>query len=265
MRVRLKSFSALGMVVGILFLSASCQNKVNTANTDGTFNPSGTNNPTPIPTGTIIGGDPYNHSACPTGSPPGYSDAGQTIEYYKLNSPTLSAHGSAGQNRHAASHPDGVVWSSLLDMSGSISQNALITNSRFNIRVRALTGIGGNELDSKGIPCIYIANDYTKLQLGITLKKQGTTSGDYFLFDNVGVNQFSAVHPYTVPFNTNDPLVIEVKDVKWDYTCIDYTNQGFPNVPGACPYAKVWDSSCVAFEIQFSTDDTKDIPCPKQY
>jgi len=130
--------------------------------------------------------------------------------------------------------------------------------------VKALPGLQ-YENDSKGIYCQYIANDYTKLQIGVVVRKQGATSGDYYLFDNVEVGKYSGVHPFVVPPNTNDPLIVEVKDIKWDYTCIDYTNQGFPNVPGACPWAPVWDTSCVAFEIQFATDDTKDIPCPRQY
>ena len=266
MKIRLKSLSAATMMGIVLLTGASCQKKVNTVNSGQTFNNTGNNNnatptPTPTPGG---GGDPYNHTACATGSPPGYADAGQTIEYYKLNSPNLSTHGSASPNRHASSHPNGVVWSSLADMTTSISQNVLRFNSRFHIRVRAILG-PAYENDSKGIYCQYIANDYTKLQLGITLKKQGASSGDYYLFDNVGVNQFSGVHPFVVPQNTSDPLIIEVSNVKWDYTCIDYTNQGFPDVPGACPFASVWDTSCVGFEIQFATDDTKDIPCPRQY
>lgn len=277
-----KSFKKVSMTMVILMglMTTACVEKrtnsssgntnlnTNNTNTTGTDGSNGTNTGTDGTNGTNGtnggGGYGYNHPDCRTGSPPGISDGGQNIEYYKLNNPKLSAHGTANPNRYASYYPNGIVWSSLNDLDSSISQNIFRTNARFHIRVKALPG-PQYENDSKGIYCHYVAENYTKLQIGVVVRKQGATSGDYYLFNDVKVNEYSDVHPFVVPANTTEPLVIEVRDIAWDRTCSYYTDQGFPNVQGACPYAPVWDTACVAWEIQVATDDTKDFPCPKAY
>ncbi|MCO4794101.1 MAG: hypothetical protein KC493_10330 [Bacteriovoracaceae bacterium] len=243
-------------------------NQSTTTNTTGSDGSNGSNGTTGTDgssgTNGSGGGYDYNHPDCRTGSPPGISDGGQNIEYYKINNPKLSAHGTANPNRYASYYPNGIVWSSLNDLDNSISQNIFRTNSRFHIRIKALPG-PQYENDSKGIYCSYVAEDYKKLQVGVVVRKQSATSGDYYLFNDINTGEFSDVHSFVVPPNTTEPLVIEIRDIGWDRTCSYYTDQGFPNVQGACPYAPVWDTACVAWEIQVATDDTKDFPCPKAY
>lgn len=271
MRRSLRKFSLCLITLSALLTTACVDKRVNSTKSTGntvanpntnTTGDDGSNGDTGG-TGTG-GGHDYNHPDCRTGSPPGISDGGQNIEYYKLNNPKLSAHGTANPNRHASFYPNGVVWSTDNDLSSSISQNIFRTDSRFHIRIKAIEG-PQFENDSKGIYCQYVRENYTKLQVGIVVRKQGATSGDYYLFNDVKVGEFSDVHPFAVPPNTTEPLIIEVRDIGWDRTCSYYTEQGFPNVQGACPYAPVWDTACVAWEIQVATDDTKDFPCPRAY
>jgi len=195
---------------------------------------------------------------CPmgTGGEPGVADAGQTFEYFKIKDPKIVAHGAGS---------GAVVWSSEVNLSTAYSQTIFSTNTRFNVRV--IPRRTNATVDSKGVACKFQnpPRPFSKMQVGVRVRKQGVTYGDYYLFNDVPVDCASGVHSFAVPQGTTTPLVIEILDVKWDWSCTDYANQGHPNVPGVCPWDKVWNSECYALELEFSTDTTKDLPGPKVY
>lgn len=202
--------------------------------------------PTIPPTGTDCANGPANAA--------GIADAGQTIEYYKINQPPVVAHGK----------DEGVVvWNSVSNMPAGVSQNILYTDARINVRVVPKKQSFGT--DSMGIACQYYPQPYTKLQVGVRVRKQEASVGDYYLFDNVPVDCPSATRQFQVPEGTSLPLVIEVMNIKWDWSCQSYANQGYPNVPGVCPWDRVWLTECVGVELQFSTDSTKDLPGPRAF
>lgn len=234
-------------------------------NGSGTGDGSGSGNGDGSGDGSGTGALDYNHPACRTGSPPGVADGGQTVDYHKVGTlPVIIARGSAPPNRWADFHPGGVVWNSKDDMPSNISQDIFTTNSRFNLRVKALTGIQGVN-DSRGIPCNFVPLPYKKLNIGVRVRRRDAVSGDYYHFRDVGVNQFSNVKEFVVPPNVTEPLVIEISDLEWDYSCTHYSLAGHSNVTGYCPYARIWDTQCVRLQFEFATDDTRDIPCPRAY
>ncbi len=208
-----------------------------------TVRPTPTTTYTPPPSGNCPYGD---------GSEPGDASGGQNIEYYKINNPPLVAHGASdGQ----------VVWSSATNLSDSF-QPAFQTDAKFNLRIVPRRQYFGQ--DSKGNKCAYTPRPYEKLQVGVVVRSASAPSGTgaYYLFDDVRVDCASKVHEFTVPENA-DRLVVEVKNVKWDWSCKSYELQGYPNVQGVCPWDNVWRTECYQVEIQFATDGTKDLPGPR--
>lgn len=256
------------MILGLLLVSlvfVSCEskttkNKRSTESTNPTTNPN-TNpytypytnpsdpNPNPNPNP-----DP-TPSSCANGSPDaaGIADFGQTIDYYKLNNPPIVAHGAVGGT---------IVWSSDTDLPSSYNQNIFYSDSRFNVRV--IPKFQNKGVDSRGVTCAYYPQPFEKMNIGINIRRQSSSPGvgEYYQFQDVGANCPSKVRQFSVPA-TSDPLVIEVMNVEWDWSCKSYANQGYPNVPGACPYSYVWLTECYKLEIQFSTDTTKDLPGPR--
>lgn len=243
----------------------SCENKttVNKRSTDTTNpvtnprNPSDTGGSGTGGTGTSTPpiDPPRDPATCPNGTPDaaGIADQGQSIEYYRINNPPVVAHGATGGQ---------IVWSSNLDLPPSYNQNIFYSDSRFNIRV--IPRYQNKGVDSRGVTCAYYPQPFEKMNIGIVLRTAQSSPGvgEYYQFRDVPVDCPSKVRQFSVPA-TSDPLIIEVMNVEWDWSCISYAQEGYPNVPGACPYSYVWLTECYQLEIQFSTDTTKDLPGTK--
>jgi hypothetical protein len=260
-------------------------NKIKKANTTST-NPFGTGTDTgttpagypTFPTAEVITThpDPYQSNQCGansgmegggvgygTGNEAGYADANppQTIEYVKVNDPLIIAHGTG----------TGVVqWSSQTDLSPSISQSIFYTDQRMNIRVVPRAIQQGASDTRTGASCAYIPRPYQKLKVTVRVRRADLSSGYVFTFgsvdldnngqgDGVPLNKASRVHEFQVPQGSSAPLVIEVMNIEWDYSCYEYETQNYCDVPGSCPWGSVWTSECVGVELQFSTDGTKDL------
>ncbi|MGB0455128.1 MAG: hypothetical protein ACPGJV_15570 [Bacteriovoracaceae bacterium] len=202
----------------------------------------------PYPPESISEGEGYGD-----GDESGISDAGQTINFYKLNNPYISVHGPNANNN---GNP---YWSSQTHLPSGVDPLIFKTDSRFNLRVIPRPGPARFQNDTNGVQCRFDPRQYTKLSVGIRVRKASATVGDYYYFQNVAVDSASKVHEFSVPASS-DPLVVEITRVEWDQFCIDYAMSGYPNQPGYCPMAAVGANDCVSFEIQFSTDYTKDIP-----
>jgi hypothetical protein len=97
------------------------------------------------------------------------------------------------------------------------------------------------------------------LQVKVGIKTQsGNTYVAQYVFDNISANSCSNVKEFTLP-QSNSPFIVEVLNVRWDYSCKWYTQQGFPDVP-QCPWDYVWPNDCYEIALQIATDYTKDIP-----
>lgn len=248
----MKSISTVfifGLIVMISVTGCNQSKSKKNTTTSTSFNPVTPPNPgfTPVPTPTppaTSTGQCYG-----TGNEAGVADAGQTINYYKLNNPPVVAHGAGAGV---------IVYNSETDLASGYSQGMFYTNSRFNVRVIPRRQYFGT--DSKGVSCMYSPRPYSKLRVGVKLRKRESQAGDYYQFDDVAVDCASKVHEFQVPQGSAFPLIVEVSNIMWDWSCQSYTNQGFPNVAGVCPWDSVWTTECVQVEVQFSTDDTKDIP-----
>jgi hypothetical protein len=257
----------------MLLVLASCLESKRTVNKTDTTNAGTTyykdtyqQNPDPYNPGTTTGGTGTNTGGEQTddgdgygdGNEDGVADGGQTQDYITLSGIVL--HGTAGLNRY--SRGTNYLWSSAVDLSPS-DQGIFYTNSRFNVRVRVQAAPGQNTQDSIGNNCQYIANPYKKLSVDVCVRKQGGSCIYTQTFDEVTVGQVSKVKEFTVS-TSSTPLIVEVLGVRWDYSCQNYLDQGYsinaPELNGVCPVGLVWDTSCVKFDIQFSTDYTKDFP-----
>lgn len=174
--------------------------------------------------------------------------------YYSL--PIIAVHGTANPNYNPP--PNGIFWSSERNV-GVNDQYIFQTDSRMNIRVKALSAPTANSVDSNGISCTQRPLNYTKLQLDVCVRAKNGSCVFEHSFTDVAVNSYSLVKEFSVPANTSDPLVIEVRDVKWNYDYIyyGYANSSYQDVTEM--YA-VWYKDCVRFQIEFATDETQDIP-----
>lgn len=190
------------------------------------------------------------------GEEDGVADAGQTQDYITISN--ISLHGSAGLNRYSPTP----MWSSKTNIDSS-DQGIFYTDSRFNIRVRPQAAPSQSSYDSNGVKCAYIGKAYKKLSIDVCVRKSTGSCIYTKTFEEVTVGQVSKIKEFTIS-STTEPLVVEILDVKWDYSCQNYLDQGYSEtdseVASYCPMALVWDTSCIKFDIQFSTDYTKDFP-----
>lgn len=259
----------------ILTLVTSCDQGTSNSNSTPTqsTNPLSPS-PTPIPgvTPTPPTPTPPTPGSC-TGclygcaGDPGVADAGQTIEYYRINGESIIAHGA----------PTGeIVWSSETDLPSGYNQNSFYTDARFRIRVipkRVNSDPQGPTplQDSKGATCEFNnpGMAFTKMRIGVVVRRREDAPGNgfYHQFDNVSVDCPSQPYSFPIPQNSAYPLVFEIKNVEWDYTCTSYLASGYYTreqleAYGVCPYAKVWDKECYELELEVATDDTKDFYLP---
>ena len=205
-----------------------------------------------------------NGSGDQTDDGDGYGDGNedghgsQAQDYIEIKNITL--HGTAGLNRH---YPNGgPLWSSFTQFD-LVSQEIFATNSRFNLRVRPQAAPTQNTTDSLGIRCKYPADPYKKLSINVCVRAANGSCIYTHNFSEVTVGQVSKVKEFSIP-TTSAALVVEILGVQWDFSCQDYLDQGYsindPEISRFCPVASVFDTSCIKFDFQFSTDNTKDFP-----
>lgn len=247
-----KTFTCM-MLLSMLMLTSCLQKTTSTRNSN-----TGSNNQN-----NTGGGNNYNGNNPGSGSgggygsgnEPGVPDAGQTIDYYTLSNITVK-----GRANPAPANP-APFWSSINNFPAA-DRHIFATDSRFNLRVlaRSAPSQGGFAVD--GTTCNYQALPYQKLQIDVCVRSTSGTCNvsNTHTFSDVPINQASRIKKFLVPQGTPDPLVVEIKDVQWDYTCTYYGNPTSGSGAAYCPFAPVWPNDCVRFDFQFSTDTTKDIP-----
>jgi hypothetical protein len=172
-----------------------------------------------------------------------------TTCYYK-NIPTVQVSGGV---------PGQTYWSSV-NLPTSISQNQFVTDGTFNVRIIARTALA-SVLSSSGKICSpFMVGNSKKLKVQLMLRKQGVGLGEVQTLTSSNDTP-SAVAHFTPPGGTTQPYILEVTSVLSDTRC---TWAGGSNNL-YCPYADIpintlGPTECEAFDIQFSTDNTYDLP-----
>jgi hypothetical protein len=105
----------------------------------------------------------------------------------------------------------------------------------------------------------------TKLRVKLQLHKQGVSLGEEAtLTSDIGVP--SSVWHFTPPGGTTSPYIIEVVNVESNARCTGAYGTALASCP-TNPYYNIpvqtntaYATECAAFDIQFATDDTYDLP-----
>ncbi len=263
-----KQNSLLTCLLALLLVSAvGCAEKKSTKSS--TDSSSTSTSPT-TSTGTVIdtgnGSDNGNTDGNNDPDQGGISDGNQTNDYFTLAN--IKVHGRAhwsetyqynaknesyGTPNYYSNPSRDVVWSSQSGV-GSSDQGIFMTNSRFNVRVvpRSI-GSGERKQDWTGSDAngCYFTAPYQKLKLTLCVRKSGGSCINQYSFE-ASVDSASNVKEFSFP-DTSEPLIVEVLDAESDFNC----NQGNSSY---CPYGGHNHTACMKFDIQFSTDSTKDLP-----
>ena len=243
-KIKLKFLMAL--LIGASLVS--CGKESTTVNNNTTSGDSDSSTGTSTGTGTS-----GSCAAGRTGEEEGISTDGQSINYYTIPYHDVIMHGATAGN---------VVFNTQLDLSG-YNENIFKTDGRFNLRV--IPRQIGKGTDSRGNTCTKqkAAQEFSMMNVGIRVRASNASTGYFNLFRDIPVDCASEVHEFEIPV-TSYPLVIEVLDVTNDQDCLEDQSRGITSGRN-CPYTEVGSMECFALEIQFSTDNTKDIPHQNLY
>lgn len=255
--LKMKDWIKVGIILCLFSLSSCLQKTVSNKNS----NDESSNGFSNQNSGSDNRGDDNNHDGSTDsgeghgdGTEEGIADAGQDLNYYTISNITVKT-----------PVEDDVYWSSLLNFS-SEDRHIFNTDARFNLRVLARKGPEKGKTASDGSSCEFHALDYDKLSIDVCVRAKGGSCTGTTSFENVPIDQASKVKEFSVPV-TSDPLVVEIKSVRWDYWCKQYKDMGYSEsdsqVSAFCPTSAINQVDCVRFDFQFSTDDTKDIPGPR--
>ncbi len=229
----------------------STSSKTTTTNTSST-SPIGTS-------GTGSGGTSTGTGTTVSGCD-GVARDGATRCYYK-NIPTIQVMGATT----AASSAGTPYWSSAtLTSSGTgVSPNQFVSDGTFNIRIiprlaNATTAASNPSVAGK--TCSSFMNNAKKLYVQIRLRQQGASSGEIATL-SAAIDEASNIWHFSPPVSAT-PLVVEVINVMADIRCNQSGGKYY------CPYADIplnsptmnYPTECVAFDLQYSTDETYDLP-----
>lgn len=229
----------------------STASKSSSALGTGTNGSNNSTTPTPTPSPSPTGGGVSCDGV--------YRD-GATRCYYK-NIPTIQVMGATT----AATSSGSPYWSSVnLTASGTgISPNQFATDGTFNLRIiprRAASTTAPSNPSVPGKTCSPFMNNATKLYVQIRLRQQSASTGELATLSST-IDTASNVWHFSPPV-TAQPLILEVTNVLADIRCKQSGGVSY------CPYADIplnspsatYPTECVAFDIQYSTDETYDVP-----
>jgi len=249
----MRNYKTITLLMSMLFIFGACaQKKAGSTNVtnnypggggSGSGGGGGTGTTNPIETGGA------------TGCSDGVARSGATRCYYK-NIPRIvvSGPGTFG----------GIYWSST-NLPSSISQNQFRTDASFRVRIKPVRPMA-NETSLQGRKCAgNLSNIWDKLKVLISLRRKNDPFSNYVDF-TANVDTYSSTKDMFVPGGTSDPYILEVVGVQSNSRCKpEYGSpmSGCPNAFYDIPLNTNVTSNpteCVAFEIQYSTDDTYDLP-----
>ncbi|MBP9680946.1 MAG: hypothetical protein KBD76_06050 [Bacteriovorax sp.] len=188
---------------------------------------------------------------------------GATRCFYK-NIPTIQVMGAT----QTAIDSGAPYWSStsLTSTGTGVSPQQFVTDGSFNIRIiprKANSSIAPLNPAVAGQPCSTLMNNSTKLRVTLRLRQKNATGGEIATLTS-SLDTPSKVWRFSPPVTT-DPLILEVMTVEADIRCnlsgkklyCDYAD--IPLVKESVTVKKP-PTECVAFDLQYSTDETYDLP-----
>lgn len=191
---------------------------------------------------------------------PSEDDGSSTATYYILDNITLIGGETTSTKNHYPNNA--VMWSSSTKI-GSADQAIFLTNSRFNVRVKAENVANRSTTDANGRACTESFMPYTKLNITLCLRSSSGTCVRTHTYSDVSVGSYSGKYSFNLNgLVTSEPLILEVLNVTSNQQCNYYKANGYTEaqVPHACPYMKVSYTHCSVMDIQFATDYTEDLP-----
>lgn len=252
----MKNYYKFSTVILVMSILSACSVKTTgSKNISATAtSPIGTGGPTTTPvTPPVV--TPAGENPC--GIP---RDNGATECYFKI--PTIQVMGPTSAAIAAATP----YWSSTTyTASGTgISPGNFVTDRVFNVRIiprLASSTVAPSNPSVAGKTCNGL-NNAKKLFVQIKLRQQNATSGELATLTAAIDTPSNVWHFTNIPVSTG-PLVLEVVRVEADIRCNWSGGSG-----SYCPYAdipinsvtKTYPTECVAFDIQYSTDYTQDLP-----
>lgn len=246
----MKNYKSITLLMSMLLILGACAQKKEgkttnvTNNYSGTTGSSGTGTTNPI-TGTGGG---------VTGCSDGVARSGATRCYYNnLDTFVFSGPGTRGP----------VYWSSANNLPSHISPNQFRTDASFAVRMKPLVADGGTSI--QGRKCSqYTKTYFNKLKVEVMLRRSGDGLGEVKTLTG-SVNGTSNTVRFTVPGGTTEPYVLEVVSVLSNHRCDSH----YGSAPSGCPNAffdiplvtsTANPTECVAFNLEYATDDTYDFP-----
>lgn len=216
--------------------------------------------------GSIGGGTGSGSDSGSTNCSDGVARTDATRCYYTLGPLTFNGSGQSGYR----------YWQSNTDLATDFTQDIFKTDMNFRVRIKPV--IANDTYSRQGRKCSqFTKNNWNRLQVRLMLSK----SSDNGLSTNIKtfsakVGEYSAAQNFNVPTGATGPLVLSVNSFMSDHRCY---NDGKKYVYGTLPTADLnkclngttfYDiplvtstanpTECIAFEIDFATDTTYDIP-----
>jgi hypothetical protein len=247
----MKNNRSLTLLMSTLLIFSSCAPKKTGSSTNVTNNYTGTDGSTTNPITGEGGGV--------TGCSDGVARSGATKCYYtNLSTFVFSGPGTVGP----------VYWSSANNLPSHISPNQFRTDASFSVRIKPIYASGGSSIQGRSCS-LNTSSNFTKLQVQVMLRRAGDGLGEVKTLTGA-VNGKSNTARFTVPGGTTEPYILEVVSVLSDH-------RSFKNSAGKYVYGtpqsgcstNVCDipvngttspTECVAFNLEYATDDTYDLP-----
>lgn len=265
MSLKIKYWTTLSILICMLSLTSCLQKTVSSKNSsndsttgfgnqnsgsgerddDGDFDGGGGSD-----NGGSDGGNSYGD-----GSEEGISDSGQDLNYRTVSNIVVKTPSSGS-----------LFWSSKDAPNLANDQHIFAADQRFNLRIIPRRHPNEGTVAFDNTSCSNDSPiDYGALSIDVCLRREGGSCINTTRFENISVNGASKVKEYTPPSSTQ-PLIVEVTSVEWDYWCAQGDDRYCPTGPINFGADRMDPSvkDCVRFDIQFSTDETKDLPGPRQ-
>lgn len=243
----MKNYKSLTLLMSMLLILGACAQKKEGKTTNVTNNYSGG-------TGTSTTNPVTGTGGGVTGCSDGVARSGATKCYYSnLSTFVFNGPGTVGP----------VYWSSANNLPSHISPNQFRTDASFAVRIKPLVADGGKSIQGRSCSQ-YTKNNFDKLQVQIMLRRTGDSLGEVKTLTG-SVNGTSNVARFTVPGGTTEPYVLEVVSVLSNHRC----NAAYGKAPTGCPSAYYdipvvtttsYPTECVAFNLEYATDETYDFP-----
>ncbi len=247
------------LLLSLIALAAYGCGKTTTTNTKKSSSSSSSSSSTPTDSG--VDPDPSTVEGCP-----GVYRSGASRCYF-TEIPKLIFSGTSTSAQPLVPVNNVQIWSSATGLPSTFSPNNLATDATFKVRIKPTTISSGSSQQGKQCsgPMAY---NWTRLKVYFMLRRQGDSLTTIYE-TSASVNTYSPKLALPVISGTTAPYILEVMGVESDHRCNAAYGSLSTNEKTACTNGTFWGTiplnqggptSCVALNIEFSTDTTYDLP-----